>query len=136
MARTQQSIERTQEIVGRLEALAKEHDISPTALALSLGLAKSSFSDWHKKASPSLDALLKFSNYFHVSLDYLVTGVDSPYAAPKPEALQSPRALSPDVRELIAKYETLPSSLKGRADAYMDMLSSMAESEQRKRDVG
>lgn len=136
MAKTQQSIERTQAIVGRLEALADEHDIAPTTLALSLGLAKSSFSDWHKKASPSLDALLKFSNYFHVSLDYLVTGADSPYAAPKAETWQSPRNLSPEIKALISKYESLPDDLKGRADAYMDVLASMAKSEQEERKLG
>lgn len=136
MAKTQQSIERTQAIVSRLEALADEHDIAPTALALSLGLAKSSFSDWRKKASPSLDALLKFSNYFHVSLDYLVTGSDSPYAAPKTETWQSPRSLSPEVKALVSKYESLPNELKGRADAYMDTLASMAEAEQGKRNTG
>jgi len=136
MAKTQEDIERTREIVGRLEALAKEHDIAPTTLAVSLGMAKSSFSDWRKKASPSLDALLKFSNYFHVSLDYLVTGSDSPYAAPKMEPWQSGRGLSPTAKALVSKYESLPPELKGRADAYMDVLTSMVPSSQEERMSG
>lgn len=136
MAKSKQSIERTQEIVNRLETLAKEHDIAPTALALSLGLAKSSFSDWRKKASPSLDALLKFSNYFHVSLDYLVTGSDSAYSPiQRPQASES-SSLAPETKALVSKYESLPSELRGRADAYMDVLSEMASEQDRGKSAG
>ncbi|MCD8379096.1 MAG: helix-turn-helix transcriptional regulator [Lachnospiraceae bacterium] len=53
----------------------EEKELKPTQLAKELGLSVSTFTDWGKgKGSPSLNAVIQFSEYFGVSIDYLVYG--------------------------------------------------------------
>lgn len=61
--------------ISRLYELMEKKGIKATPLSKELGIPSSSFPDWKKgKASPSLKALMQFSEYFDVSLDYLVYG--------------------------------------------------------------
>lgn len=66
--------------------LAKELHISPSAL----GMYEQG------RRVPSLDILLQLSNYFHVSLDFLVTGTDFPHSVPYQRA-RSPESCPCDI---------------------------------------
>lgn len=57
----------------RIEALRKARGISQGALEKELGFSNGSFSKW-KTSMPTPERLQKLSEYFHVSVDYLVTG--------------------------------------------------------------
>ena len=64
-------------IVDRLLKLMDERNLKPAQITRELGISGSSFTDWKKgKGSPSLDIILKFADYFNVSLDYLVGRTD------------------------------------------------------------
>lgn len=57
------------------ELMKKKEGLNETKLSRELGISHSSFSDWKRgKGKPSLDAVIKFSQYFNVSIDYLVYG--------------------------------------------------------------
>ena len=57
----------------RIDSLRKERGISQGALEKQLGFSNGSFSKW-KKSIPTHDRLQKLASFFHVSVDYLVTG--------------------------------------------------------------
>lgn len=55
-----------------LERLRKDHKLSQNALGNALGLTQQMVSSYENGSSiPNLDILLKFAEYFHVSIDYL-----------------------------------------------------------------
>ena len=61
------------DLLDRVRALMDRSGIKAKQLTDELGISNSSFSDWKKgKGNPSLDTVVKFSDYFHVSIDYLV----------------------------------------------------------------
>ena len=55
----------------RTKALCKKNKITLAFLESELGLKKSTSSNWNKK-NPNADTVLKISNYFNVSTDYLL----------------------------------------------------------------
>ena len=61
----------------RVETLRKNSGISQGALEKALGFSNGSVSKW-KTSMPTLERLQKLSEFFHVSVDYLVTGESSP----------------------------------------------------------
>lgn len=63
--------------VERIQELFKQHNDTPTRVLEQLGLPRNALSVWRsERANPSVEALVKLSNYFNVSLDYLVTGYE------------------------------------------------------------
>lgn len=63
--------------VERIQELFKQHNDTPTRVLEQLGLPRNALSVWRsERANPSVEALIKLSNYFNVSLDYLVTGYE------------------------------------------------------------
>lgn len=59
----------------RLELLLTEKKEKRTHLAEIIGVTNQSFSDWKKRGTiPNADTALKIADYFHVSIDWLVTG--------------------------------------------------------------
>ena len=102
----------------RMEHLADQEGIKLKQLAVKLGLSNSSFSDWKRgKASPSLNAVTKIAEYFDVSIDYLVYGVENSSDAQLEFS-------SLEDRELLKKYHELPPDLQGKLLGYMDGLLS------------
>ena len=62
-------------LLERMKTIMDNEGIKPKQLTTELGISGSSFTDWSKgKGSPSVQVLSKFSQYFNVSLDYLVFG--------------------------------------------------------------
>lgn len=52
--------------------------VRPADVAKATGISQSFFTDWKSgRYSPKPDKLEKIANYFDVSVDYLLTGVDS-----------------------------------------------------------
>ena len=62
-------------LLDRIKELMNDRQINARQLTSELGISSSSLTDWNKgKSSPSLDAVIKISDYFDVSIDYLVHG--------------------------------------------------------------
>lgn len=54
--------------------LCDEHDIKPNPLAKELGISSGILTRWKSGSLPNTDTLIKISNYFDVSIDYLIYG--------------------------------------------------------------
>ncbi|MDE6956111.1 MAG: helix-turn-helix domain-containing protein, partial [Oscillospiraceae bacterium] len=71
----------------RLFELRRQAGLSQEELAHLLGLTRQAVQKWEAGTSrPDMDNLVALANYFHVSLDYLVTGRESPGTPPPPES--------------------------------------------------
>lgn len=58
--------------------LLKEKGVKTSDVCKATGIVASTFSDWKKgKSSPKQDKLMKISDFFGVSLEYLMTGKDT-----------------------------------------------------------
>ena len=58
----------------QLLKLCESAGIKPTTLITKLGMSKGSMANWKSGKLPSGDVLVRFSEHFDVSLDYLVFG--------------------------------------------------------------
>lgn len=115
-------------LLERIYQLMNKQGIKPTNLAKQLGLSTSTFTDWSKgKGSPSLKAVMQFSDYFNVSLDYLVYGKEDSPSNVLELSNQSDR-------ELLDKFHSLTPELQGKLLSYADgMLAAMPVQEEEKR---
>lgn len=59
----------------RIKNLANEHEISLTVLESKLGFGNGTITKWDK-TTPNADKLNKVAQYFGVSMDYLLNGID------------------------------------------------------------
>jgi transcriptional regulator with XRE-family HTH domain len=102
-------------IVDRFLLLMEQRNLKPAQITRELGLSSSSFTDWKRgKGSPSLDVVIKFADYFNVSLDYIVRGEDfkNPLADKSLEisnrreqqCLKKFRKLSPELQDKLLIY--------------------------------
>lgn len=92
----------------RIDSLRKEKGISQGALEKQLGFSNGSFSKW-KKSMPTHDRLQKLASYFHVSVDYLVTGEEpQPVVIPffSQEDIATAREISEKDRVLFDIYRS------------------------------
>lgn len=101
-------------LLDRMKDIMAKEGIKPKQVAAELGISNSSFTDWNKgKGSPSVNALTKFADYFHVSLDYLVRG----------EEFSNPQTLdfsNLKDRELLEKFHKLTPELQLKLLGYID----------------
>lgn len=112
----------------RLRRLRKDHDITQGQLAKVIGVVPSAVGKYERipQSYPSVEALIKIADYFNVSIDYLLKGVQ---ASPSVENNlngqmlnssfvqanhggvvfngDSQKAISPEAIELLRIYETL-----------------------------
>lgn len=63
-------------LLDRVKALCKDRGISQGKMEREIGISNGASSKW-KSSSPSLEILNKLSNYFGVSVDYLMNGEES-----------------------------------------------------------
>lgn len=102
-------------IVDRLIGLMDERNLKPAQMTRELGISGSSFTDWKKgKGSPSLEIVVKFADYFNVSLDYLVRGEDFKHSSSynfldfsntrEHQCLKKFRKLTPDLQDKLLIY--------------------------------
>lgn len=81
----------------RLKQLRKNANLSQHQLAKEAGVPQTSINFYESgKRQPTIDVLVKFSQYFHVSADYLLGLVDEPQGD-----------ISPELKEKISKLEAL-----------------------------
>lgn len=66
----------------QLEKLCLQHGITPSSVTQLLGMSKGTMSNWKKGGTPNGDAVVRFSEHFNVSTDYLLKGVESIRALP------------------------------------------------------
>lgn len=58
-----------------LKEIRKKKNLNQLKVALDLSISREALSLYENgKRNPSLEMLLTFSNYFNVSIDYLITG--------------------------------------------------------------
>lgn len=58
----------------RLLKLCERDHVKPTTLLSNLGMSKGSLANWKDGRLPTGEVLVRFSEHFNVSLDYLVLG--------------------------------------------------------------
>ena len=58
----------------QLLKLCEERGVKPTSLITSLGMSKGSMANWKSGKLPNGDALVRFSEHFGVSIDFLIYG--------------------------------------------------------------
>lgn len=54
--------------------LCNQKGMKPNQVGKELGISSASFTKWKNGSTPTVDALIKLSHYFNVSIDYLVYG--------------------------------------------------------------
>lgn len=102
------------EILERIKKLCAEKGINLTKLEKEIGISQGAAYKW-KNSSPSLEVLDKLSNYFNVSVDYIMTGMEKE----KPEIPN----FEPEHVEMIKLYSSLN---KEQQSAIMNLLRSIA----------
>lgn len=96
-------------VVERIQTLFTNNVEKPAQVFHKLGIPKNALSIWKTgKANPSSDAIVKISDYFSVSTDYLLTG-----------KLQS-SDLCKDEIEFLGLFRSLPESSKERVLGYIE----------------
>lgn len=113
-------------IVDRFLQLMSGRNLKPAQMTRELGISSSSFTDWHKgKGSPSLDVVVKFADYFDVSLDYLVRGHD--FKIKNPDNLE---ITTVNERKCLIKFRKLTPDLQEKLLSYADgMLAVVPEAD-------
>lgn len=101
----------------RLYALCKEKNTTPTSLAKELKLSTSKVTAWKNGAIPKGDILLLLSNYFNVSVDYLLGSTEQ---RKKPAALSDNELDS----ELISRLQNLSPAQVQRVKDFVEGLRS------------
>lgn len=87
----------------RLFDLRRQAGLSQEELANLLGLTRQAVQKWEAGTSrPDMDNLTALADYFHVSLDYLVTGREANYPSPPPE--REPAVLSQPAPTIVHHY--------------------------------
>lgn len=86
-------------------SLCEKNNVKPTPLIKSLGLSPGNLKRWENGSTVNSDILLKLSEHFGVSIDYLLTGNEK----------SSPTVnLTADEQELLTYYNKLSRLNKGR----------------------
>lgn len=64
-------------IIDRILKLMKEHNYTAKKTTELLGVSQSTISDWKSgRIKPSIEHIIKLSQIFNVSTDYILTGLD------------------------------------------------------------
>lgn len=109
----------------KIKELRLSHNMTQQDLASILHVSHTTVSMWEKDASEaSLSTLIQLSDYFHVSIDYLIGHSDIKNLS---NAASSP-VLSADQRELLQLYSQLSRLNQGRA---LERIRILTEEENR-----
>lgn len=91
----------------QLEKLCKTNNTTPTALITSMGMGSSNVTRWKKGTMPNSEIVLKLSDYFNVTTDYLLTGKEAgtkavPSYLNEDQVLQSYRLLDRQGKDVVS----------------------------------
>lgn len=104
----------------RLYELRKSRNVSQEELAELLDVSRQSISKWENdKAYPEMTRLLFMSDYFDVSLDYLMRGVGNSKDA-------ADAAVTYKARDMLAVWNTFVSNLSGKQRRLLMVLYALA----------
>lgn len=95
--------------------LCKINKATPNGIAKSIGASNSSCTSWKSGAIPKGDTLLKISNYFNCSIDYLLGRTDNLKSHEKSASL----SLNDNERKLLEGYRELNDEGRKQADIYI-----------------
>lgn len=114
-------------LLDRIKELMNDRQINARQLTSELGISSSSLTDWNKgKSSPSLDAVIKISDYFDVSIDYLVHGKNTPTIRELDSSVHNLDFSNHLDIDLLKKFHQLTPDLQEKLLAYADgMLAAM-----------
>lgn len=103
---------RCAEFAKKLKDLRKDHHVSQRELAEYLHLTPNSICEWENlRSEPSIDLLIKLSNYFQCSLDYLL-GREDDFGNIVIQGTKEPFFTTPQEQEFIIKLRSLSSTTK------------------------
>lgn len=87
------------DIAGRLQALRKKAGYSQEQVAEMLGLSRQTISKWESgQGKPEIDNVIKLTEIYHVSADYILLGTENKEVEPTPEK----KGLSIEYRKAIS----------------------------------
>lgn len=102
------------------EKLCADNDVTPYKVSQATGISRTTLSDWKKgKYTPKQDKLQLIADYFGVSVDYLMTGVQPNDYYINGETARIAQKIfdDPDLRALFdASADASPDDLKMAAD--------------------
>lgn len=87
----------------QLLKLCEIKGIKPTPLVKSLGMSTGSIKNWKEGTLPNGEALMRFSDFFGVSIDYLVYGKETTNIKPHEQV----SVLSEDETDLLTYFRRL-----------------------------
>lgn len=97
----------------RLKLLRDKHNLSQQELGKSLSLAKQTISGYENGTrKPDQDILMRFADYFGVSVDYLLGRTDDPSPRPKIETIAAHRTDDP--------MDDLPEEARRSVEEFID----------------
>lgn len=103
---------RCAEFAKKLKELRKDRHVSQRELAEYLHLTPNSICEWENlRSEPSIDLLIKLSNYFQCSLDYLL-GREDDFGNIVVQGTEEPFFTTPQEQEFIIKLRSLSSSTR------------------------
>ena len=104
----------------KLKELREENNLLQEEIASAIGVSRSTLSCWESgRYEPDIAALKRMSEYFGVSIDYLVENGNA-------TIVKKPLDISEDEEELLFLYRGLPKNLKQHMVIYAKTLKSMA----------
>lgn len=123
-------------LLDRITDLMEQSGIKAKQLTTELGISNSSFTDWRKgKGSPSLDTVAKISDYFNVSIDYLVRGEEF-FSHDETETAKMLDFSNIKDRELLDKFHRLTPELQWKLLGYVDgMLAAIPKTEEERQQL-
>lgn len=108
-------------IMIRLKELREEYALTQTQLAKELGFAQRTISNWENNISdPNIQTLIILSNYFHVTIDYLI-GKDQAVLTEE----NSIENISNEERELLKDIRSLTPAQQSQVAGYVQGLISI-----------
>lgn len=113
-------------IYERIKELCKKKGVAIKEMEIAVGIGEKNANKW-KTRTPSAESLLKLSEYFGVSTDYILTGVDSGTSKDNyydDETEQIARELQKN-KELRAIFDVAKGMSKERLDAFYNLLKDL-----------
>lgn len=95
-------------LLDRIKTLCKEKGVSQSKMEKDIGISNGASSKW-KNSSPSMEILQKLSNYFEVSIEYLMTGQN------KSDNILNAK----DEKDIAKRLESALSDLESQQEALM-----------------
>lgn len=109
------------------EELCKKNNVKPSKVSRATGISTATLTSWKQgKYTPKQDKLQLVADFFHVSVDYLMTGkepTDSKYTADTAHLVAQIRK-DAELTEALKKYFSMSEEQKKHVIATINMISN------------